>query len=162
MNRPIRVSMRGAAVPTDCKHDDCGSKHYSAGYCQLHYHRSYRGIPLDSPVRRPRIPGVTTRVTKQGYVHTWYPDHPAAFGEGWVITHRLVMEQHIGRPLRDGETVHHKNGKRGDNRIENLELWASYQPSGQRVKDLAQDARRLLALYGSDEERERYRDSTAS
>ena len=48
------------------------------------------------------------------------PEHPAAFCEGWVYEHRLVVERHIGRLLTPGETVHHINECRTDNRPENL------------------------------------------
>lgn len=63
------------------------------------------------------------------------------------LEHRFVVEKSLGRKLYPGESVHHRNGDRTDNRLENLELWSTSHPSGQRISDKLTWAREILSLY---------------
>lgn len=85
---------------------------------------------------------------KFGYIQVWMPEHPNCKSCGYIHEHRVVMSQFLGRPLIEKENVHHKNGDREDNRIENLELWTTSQPSGQRVEDKIKWAVNFLKTYG--------------
>lgn len=87
---------------------------------------------------------------RTGYVMVWAPEHPNACignSKAYVLEHRMVMSDHLGRPLLRTEQVHHRNGDRADNRIENLELWTTSQPSGQRVEEKLKWAHDFIKHY---------------
>lgn len=94
--------------------------------CAYDLGNTKRGLPGD---RNPNWKGGVTPFGKTGYILQYVP------GRGPVFQHRLVMEKKIGRLLRKGENVHHKNGIRDDNRPSNLELWVKKQPPGQRIEE---------------------------
>lgn len=86
-------------------------------------------------VKRPRstntgTPGRT--IASNGYVLVRAPGHHLADVRGYAYEHRLVAERMLGRPLRAGEQIHHRNGIKTDNRPDNLEVCASRLHHGER------------------------------
>jgi hypothetical protein len=118
----------------NCNYEGCEKKHKGRGYCQGHLRQVTDGRPL-APLRFQNK-GQGFKKTEDGYIYLFKPGYPNTTQSGHILEHRYVMEQHLGRPLMKHENVHHKNGVRDDNRLENLELWVRPQPAGQRLEDL--------------------------
>jgi len=110
----------------------CGKPVQAKGLCTKHHQRlQTRGDPhFEYQGRNKRGLGKGRYWSGDGYVFVYLGDNRR------VLEHRLVMELALGRPLRPGETVHHKNGIRHDNRPENLELWIGNIRHGQRAVDV--------------------------
>lgn len=83
----------------------------------------------------------------EGYIRTAADDLTASMADsrGLVLEHRLVMARHLGRPLTANETVHHKNGKRDDNRLENLQLRSGKHGKGQGLHCADCGSRNIVA-----------------
>lgn len=130
-----------------CSVGGCGKKAVSKNLCTAHFSKLKKyGSPTSGGVQDGR--SKEWRVNKIGYVYKFDPKSPYAGKNNLVYQHRQVVGEAIGRPLDRTENVHHKNGDRADNRIENLELWIKSQPAGQRVSDQVKWAREILEKYG--------------
>jgi hypothetical protein len=127
---PLAVDLRVRPNGTKkCSIEACEKKHNARGYCNTHYHRWKK---YGDPLAESRQNGSDV----YGYVY-----------KSGKAEHRRIMEELLGRKLLPNENVHHKNGVRSDNRIENLELWSKGQPAGQRIEDKVNWAIELLELY---------------
>ncbi len=110
----------------------------------MKYSRKKKGTDLNAPKR------VSTGrwKTATGYVMIYKPDHPNSKSTGCINEHTFVMSEKLGRPLTKNENVHHRNGVRDDNRIENLELWHRGQCPGQRLQEKLEWCKHFLLEYG--------------
>ncbi|HWH28915.1 MAG TPA: HNH endonuclease [Mycobacteriales bacterium] len=84
-----------------------------------------------------------------GYWRVRVPEQERHLTRGMAVEleHRLVMARRLGRPLERDEVVHHRDGDRLNNAPDNLELWTTAQPKGQRVSDKVFFALTVLRRY---------------
>jgi hypothetical protein len=116
-----------------CSVAGCARKYYALGLCSLHYNRQRTRGDVGSPTVLKRPAGQGCHSTRHGYRIVVYQLGGRTVK---IPEHRLVMERMLGRRLQPFENVHHKNGRKDDNRLQNLELWVRPQPTGQRPADL--------------------------
>lgn len=138
-----------------CAKDAVSSSGRPQKYCPMHQSRNSRRGKLDNLCSVPGCvePNVNRSSQRRCKDHKGYKRR-----DGYITVlmpqtgkytpqHRLVMANHLGRDLMPHENVHHINGVRDDNRLENLELWSTSQPKGQRVEDKLAWAKEMIMFY---------------
>lgn len=84
------------------------------------------------------------KVENNGYILRYFPEHPMSTSRGYVLEHRMIMANKIGRMLSSRESVHHVNGKKDDNRPENLEIRIRVNhPNGVGERDMVKTLQSL-------------------
>lgn len=131
---------------------DCGNMH-EVGLAHLRSGKIkscgclFLGHARNQPTRERSPSWRGGRRIDDGYVLIYMPEHPRSKKNGYVREHTVIMENKLGRYLLPQENVHHIDGNKTNNNPDNLELWSTSQPSGQRVADKLEWARKIIKLY---------------
>jgi len=152
-------------IERKCDVDGCDNKHLAKGFCRKHYQRLKINGNLDNikfcNYKKCRLAATSYGFCDDHYIQHYIYDNghnDVAIGHinkhGYrvlrktIFEHRFVMENTIGRKLFTTEFVHHIDGDKLNNKIENLELWERSHPSGQRLEDKIDFYISFLEKYG--------------
>jgi hypothetical protein len=134
----LKTRERKIKDKVQCSIDGCSLDAYCKSVCTMHYYR----------LKRTGEVGPAGKIVPEhnhGHLVDGY--RRIKVNGVFILEHRAVMQEYLGRELFPHENVHHLNGNRLDNRIENLELWSRSQPPGQRIEDKVSWAIELLKTY---------------
>ena len=116
--------------PSCSEEQDVNKSGFRKGYCKKHHSWNVSRYRSGLSFEEFELQNLQDKIeTKDGYINILINGKK-------IPEHRYIMEQILGRPLIKGESVHHKNGIRNDNRKENLELWVGNIRYGQRAIDI--------------------------
>lgn len=114
----------------------CGSDSGLCRVCYLERGPRFRG-------RRKNLVTHNRLVTNYGYMSIRVEKDDGLVG--WFQEHRVIMERELGRKLKKGENVHHRDGNKRNNDVGNLEVWSHRQPPGIRAVDALDVARKIIS-----------------
>lgn len=136
MHRPFGHQKKS---PIRCSVNGCSRDAKTVGICSTHYARKRSGIDLTIPIREAKRPfGRGKWLVTGGYVVCIVPKGTiGAKGQrsNQMLEHRYVMQKHLGRPLLPKETIHHRDGNRHNNTLNNLELKSGKHGAGINIID---------------------------
>ena len=121
----------------------------SATRISRHYKMSDKQKKIISEANSCNFDGMNgyghTKPRSDGYISCYVPRHPYCHKDKYAMLHTVIMERSIGRYLYRDEVVHHVNGVRDDNRIENLQLMKTHDHQSMHMKKRYEERRRLLS-----------------
>jgi hypothetical protein len=89
---------------------------------------------------------IRKEIKKGDYLYALVPEHPRATKNGYVLLHRVIVENTIGRLLTDTEVVHHRDHNKKNNEPSNLEIKSAAEHAKEHAKPNDDMSRRLRPL----------------